>query len=148
MDLLAILADLPGRQTRLDRLLAEARRWPRLPETARTDPHRVPGCLSRLWLLTELREGRCWFEADSDSQIVRALAGLVCRYYRGRTAAEILNQPGLDLGALGLSLATTNRRNALSRVETAIRNFAHSQAPTPGGPPPPSASETSAAQHT
>jgi cysteine desulfuration protein SufE len=137
----ADLAALPNVQQRLNSLVDQARRRPPLPPEDCTEAHRVPGCLARLWLVAESREGRCWFRADSDSLIIKATAGLLCELYSGETPAGILaHDPGF-LAQYGIQQhLTPNRRNALARVWAEIRGFAKAQSagaasgPAPGGP--------------
>lgn len=88
----------------------------------------MPGCLANLWLVAETREGRCHFQCDSDSQIVRAVAGLLCDFYSGHTPAEILALEPDFLEQVGINQhLTANRRNVLSRVWERIRGFAEEQ---------------------
>lgn len=110
-------------------LVEQSRGTPALADAERIDRHLVPGCLSRLWLVAEEREGRCWFRGDSDSQIVRAVAAALCALASGCTpeelaaaSADVPAQTGLD------RLLTTNRRAAQSRVWEFIRRFAADQA--------------------
>ena len=85
----------------------------------------MSGCLANLWLVAEWREGRCHFQCDSDSQIVRAVAGLLCDLYSNAVPAEILAQPPDFLEQVGINQhLTANRRNVLSRVWERIRSFA------------------------
>ena len=124
----ALLAQLGGfrhPQERLQWLVEQARQRPALAAESRTEAHRVPGCLANLWLVAEWRAGRCWFQCDSDSQIVRAVAGLLCDFYSGQPPAEILAmEPGF-LEQVGINQhLTANRRNVLSRVWERIQLFA------------------------
>ncbi len=123
--LLATLGGFRHSQERLQWLVEQARQRAPLAAELRTDDRRVPGCLANLWLLAESREGRCWFRCDSDSQIVRAVAGLLCNFYSGQTPEEILSlEPGF-LAQVGINQhLTANRRNVLSRVWERIRGFA------------------------
>ena len=126
----ALLARLGGfrhPQERLQWLVEQARLRPALAVELKTDAHRVPGCLANLWLVAESREGRCNYQCDSDSQIVRAVAGLLCDFYSGQTPEEILAlEPGF-LEQVGINQhLTANRRNVLSRVRERIRSFAES----------------------
>ena len=106
-------------------MVEQARLRPALAADMKTEAHRVPGCLANLWLVAESREGRCCFQCDSDSQIVRAVAGLLCDFYSGQTPEEILSvEPGF-LEQVGINQhLTANRRNVLSRVWERIRSFA------------------------
>ncbi len=131
---LAQLAARPNRQDRLNWLVEHARSRQPLPPELKTERQRVDGCLARLWLVTEYREGRCWFRCDSESLIVKAVAGCLCDYFSGLTPAEIaasglapLQQAGLD------DHLTPNRRDALSRVWERIQHFARAM-PGPASP--------------
>lgn len=134
----AQLAALPNLQQRLNLLVDQARARPPFPAEWRTEAHRVPGCLARLWFVAEMRAEGCWFGADSDSLIIKATAGLLCDLYSGHAPAEILaHDPGF-LAAFGIQQhLTPNRRNALARVWSQIRSFAQSQLPADAAGTPP-----------
>ncbi len=131
----AVAAELAARgpaPARLAWLLARARQRPPLPPEGRTDAHLVPGCLSRLWLVAAYRDGVCHFACDSDSQVVRAVAGLLCELASGRPPGEILAAPPDLPSRLGLDrLLTAHRRAAQSRVWDLIQDFARTHATAP-----------------
>lgn len=110
---------------RLAAVIERVRRLPSLPVAERTDAHRVPGCVSIVWLVGENRGGRCVFRSDATSPLVRGLVGFVTDFYSGASAAEILASPADPLAALGLerNLSPT-RRNGLAAVRAAIQDFA------------------------
>jgi cysteine desulfuration protein SufE len=139
--LLQELSRLQNSQDRLAWLVDQARKRPLLEAALRTDAHRVEGCLSRLWLVREFRQGRCHFRCESDSLIVKAIAGLLCDLYTGQPPDEILTlDPGF-LAEVGITQhLTPNRRNALARVWELIRAFAaehQASASRPASGPPP-----------
>lgn len=116
---------------RLAWLVSRARRQAPLPPEYRTDAHLVPGCLSRLWLVAEFRDGVCRFACDSDSEVVRAVVGLLCELASGLPPGEILAAPPDLPTRLGLDrLLTANRRAAQSRVWALIRDFARAHTAT------------------
>lgn len=132
----ALLAQLGGfrhPQERLQWLVEQARLRAPLAAELKTHEHRVSGCLANLWLVAETRDGGCYFQCDSDSQIIRAVAGLLCDFYSGATPAEILaTDPGF-LGQVGINQhLTANRRNVLSRVWERIRTYAEASAESSG----------------
>lgn len=130
--LLARLGALRHPQERLQWLVEQARLRPALAAEWRTETHRVPGCVANLWLIAELRDGRCEFRCDSDSQIVRAVAGLLCEFYSGATPAEVLAMDPVFLDQVGINQhLSANRRNVLSRVWERIRTFAEACASRP-----------------
>lgn len=123
--LAAELSPIRNSQERIAWLVERARQRPQLPGDLRVDKHRVEGCLSKLWLVPEFREGRCWFRCDSDSQVVKAVAALLCDFYSGEAGPEITSHPPDFLRELGITQhLTPNRRNGLSRVWDRIRSFA------------------------
>jgi cysteine desulfuration protein SufE len=123
---LALLQDAPGR---LAWLIERARQRPMLPIEFRLDANLVEGCMSKLWFVKDFRDGRCWFRSESDSLVVKSVAGLLCDFYSGHTPAEILRHPPAFLGAVGIPhYLTPNRRSTLGRVWEKIRAFAEKHA--------------------
>jgi cysteine desulfuration protein SufE len=121
----AQLAAFKNGQARLMFLVEQAKSRPQLPPELRVEKNRVPGCLAKLWLVAEHRAGRCFFSCDSDSLIVKAVAGLLCDFYSGQMPSEILTHEPDFLVPLGIAQhLTPNRRNALARIREYIRDFA------------------------
>lgn len=125
-------------EERLAWLVEQARGRGLLEPEFRTDEYRVAGCLSRLWLVPQFRDGRCWFRCDSDSLIVKAVAGLLCDFYSSAEPAAILAHDPAFLGKLGITQhLTPNRRNGLALVWKIIRGFAEAQLSRMPAPAPP-----------
>jgi cysteine desulfuration protein SufE len=64
-----------------------------LPEELKVEEHRVKGCTSNVWLISEPSYDdppRLRFRADSDAQIVKGLVALLMIMYSDRTPEEIL----------------------------------------------------------
>jgi cysteine desulfuration protein SufE len=132
----AQLAPFKNGQERLVFLLEKAKLRPPLRSELKLEKNLVPGCLARLWLVAETRAGRCFFTCDSDSQIVRAVAGLLCDFYSDQLPAEIVVQEPEFLRPLGITQhLTPNRRNALARVREHIRQFAQAAGTRESSPP-------------
>lgn len=66
------------------------RELPALDEAQRSDYHIVRGCQSQVWLVGHERDGRLYFDADSDAFIVKGLLAVVLAAYNGKTPQEIL----------------------------------------------------------
>ena len=116
-------------QERLSAVVDQARRIPPLPAADRTDEHRVRGCVSQVWLVGELRDGRCHFRADADGPLVRGLVTLVCEFFSAAAPAEILASDADPLALLDLSRnLSPTRQNGLAAVRAAIRAFAAANA--------------------
>ena len=62
------------------------------PEEFRDGAHKVPGCVSQVWLHSSRGEGVdpvIEFVGDSDAHIVRGLVAIMIAFYSGRRASEI-----------------------------------------------------------
>jgi cysteine desulfuration protein SufE len=129
------LVRLPGVAERLGWLVEQARQRPLLPAEHRVDANRVEGCLARLWFVSEFRRGRCYFYSDSDSLIVKSIAGLLCDFYTGQRPEEIVVHDPAFLSELGITQhITPNRRNALSSVWKKIFTFAEAHLSSAAAP--------------
>ena len=97
-----------------------------LPDEARTEAHKVPGCAAQVWLSTRRADGRLFFDADSDSALSKGNIALLLRLYSGRTPAEILAfDARAALDRLGLPSALTRQRaNGLNAMVGRIRDAA------------------------
>ncbi|HUR59559.1 MAG TPA: SufE family protein [Opitutaceae bacterium] len=122
------LAVLDDPQERLGLVVDRAKKIPPLPPADRTDANRVHACISVVWLIGELREGRCYFRSDAESPVVRGLVVLLCEFFSGFPPAALAASNVDPLDALGLTQhLSPTRRNGLAAARTAIRAFAQLQ---------------------
>lgn len=127
-DLLERLNYLPTAQDRLMYVMDLARKKGNLPPEYRTEEYRVEGCLSNLWFVPRVEDGKCYFECDGDSQVVKAIARLLTEFYSGETPEEILRHDPSFLSEAGITQhLSPNRRNGLSRLWEKISGFAAAQ---------------------
>jgi cysteine desulfuration protein SufE len=107
---------------RFQYLIDVGRKLPAFPAAWMDDAHRVPGCVSKVWMQAEPREGRLYLAGASDAAIVSGLVALLLRVYSGRAPAEILATDPAFLKDLGLLEAlSTNRGNGIASMARAIR---------------------------
>lgn len=95
------------------------------PEDKRTDDRLVKGCQSRVWIDFDVKDGRIWFNADSDAIITKGIISLLVRIYSGRTPGEILSSDFSVVEKIGLkeNLSPT-RANGLVSMIAMIRGIA------------------------
>lgn len=62
---------------------------PPMAEELHTEDRLVRGCQSQVWLAQEYRDGKLFFQADSDAFIVKGLLAVVLAAFNGKTPAEI-----------------------------------------------------------
>jgi len=63
---------------------------PGIDASKKTEAFLLRGCQSQVWIDSELKGGKLFFEVDSDAHIVRGLLAIVLSAYNNKTAAEIL----------------------------------------------------------
>jgi cysteine desulfuration protein SufE len=125
------LAAFKNGQDRLAWLVEKVKSRPLLAPELRVEKNLIPGCLAKLWFVAGFRDGQCFFDCDSDSFVVKAIAGLLCDFYSGEIPAEILAHDPKFLAPLGITQhLTPNRRNALAKVWEHIRAFAETKSHT------------------
>ena len=59
------------------------------PEEDKTDANKVEGCQSQVWITHRVENGRHYFNATSDSHIVRGLQAVLLTFINGLTTQEI-----------------------------------------------------------
>jgi cysteine desulfuration protein SufE len=112
-------------QQRLARLIHEAPKQPKIEAALRIDANRVEGCLVRVWLVPEFREGKCFFRCDSDAVSLKVVGSLLCQLYSGYSPEEIGTTNFGVLKHLGiLPQLAENRQRTVARIEEKIRRFA------------------------
>ena len=98
-----------------------------LTDEERSDDHKVRGCASQVWLITERRpDGSLAFRGDSDAHIVRGLIAILLRLYSDRSAEDIVAfDANKAFARLGLSGALSQQRsNGLASMVERIRRDA------------------------
>ncbi len=90
-----------------------------LDEKYKTDDRLIKGCQSRVWLHTELKDGKIYFHAESDAIITKGLVALMVRVLSGHTAKEIVEAPLNFIDQIGLKdhLSPTRSNGLLSMVK-------------------------------
>lgn len=68
---------------------------PMIDEANRTDDKLIKGCQSRVWMHSELKDGKIIYTADSDAIITKGMVALMIRVLSGHTPDEIIHA---DLG--------------------------------------------------
>lgn len=106
-------------------LIDLGRALPPYPDALRTDEWRVKGCINRAWLQGEARDGRVYYQASSESEIVAGLIALLLKVYSGRTPREIIDNPPDFLERIGVwDNITSNRINGLKGMIALIQGVA------------------------
>jgi cysteine desulfuration protein SufE len=121
--LVELFGGIPDPQEKLSAIVEWSKRIPRLPASARTQEHRVPGCVSPVWVsLQPLPNSTFRVQADAESPVVRALVCALAEVYDEAEANDIVNTEPTLLDELGLAATLSfTRRNGLLAVRQRIR---------------------------
>lgn len=115
---------IPDLQERLSALTGYASRM-RLDSTHQTEAQLVPGCVSRVWLHGQLRDGLTRFDCEADSPMVKALAAVMCDLYSDATPAEVVEiEPEIWQQCQFIKMLSPTRLNGLANVRRLIREKA------------------------
>ena len=98
-----------------------------LTDGERIEGHKVRGCASQVWLVTEPQaDGTVQFRGDSDAHIVRGLIAILLTMQSGKSAREIFaSDPIAVFDELGFrEHLTPQRSNGLRAMVERIRNDA------------------------
>ena len=103
-------------------LIIKAQQLPAWPENDRQEKWKVPGCQSQVWLQIRQENGRIYFDADSDTLILRGVLQLLRELLCGEPAAEVAGLhvslfQDTDLGATFTSDRNTGVRSILQRIQ-------------------------------
>ncbi len=95
---------------RYEYLLWLAKRLPELPESYKTAEHKVPGCVSQVFIIAALVDGKVEFQADSDAQLTKGLVALLIEGLKGLTPPEISQLTPDFIKDTGLDVSLTPSR--------------------------------------
>jgi len=92
---------------------------PVISEEYKTDDKIIKGCQSRVWLHSELKDGKIVYTADSDAIITKGMVALMVRVLSGHTPEEIMNAKLGFVEKIGLTqhLSPTRSNGLLSMIK-------------------------------
>jgi len=64
---------------------------PMIEEKFKTEDRLIKGCQSKVWMHSELKEGKIYFKADSDAIITKGLVAMVIRVLNEHAPDEVLD---------------------------------------------------------
>ena len=84
-----------------------------------TEDNLIKGCQSKVWFNSEYKDGRVFFEADSDAIITKGIAALLIRVFSNQKPQEILDSDLHFIEEIGLKqhLSPTRSNGLLSMVK-------------------------------
>lgn len=80
------------------------------PEEWKTDANLMHGCISRVWIVDDVENGRHFFKGDSDAVIVKGLVAMMTESFSGLTGGELQELTLDHVKKLNLGALTTQRQ--------------------------------------
>jgi len=126
-DIIASFAELEDWMDKYQLLIDMGNDLKPLDEQYKKPQYLIEGCQSRVWLYARFdrESGRVFYEAESDTVIVKGLVFLLLKVLSGRTPDEILGADLFFIEQIGLKehLSPTRSNGLLSMVRQ-IRSYA------------------------
>ena len=85
-----------------DYIISLSESLPAIDPAKRTDKYLIEGCQSRVWVSSELKEGKMVYTADSDAIITKGIIALLIRVMDGRSPEEAAKIDLYFIDAIGL----------------------------------------------
>jgi cysteine desulfuration protein SufE len=95
---------------RYEYVLWLARKLEPLPEEFRQDAFKVKGCVSQVFVVGQLVDGRLHWQGDSDAQITKGLLALLITGLEGLTPEQVQGLDPAFLAETGLQASLTPSR--------------------------------------
>lgn len=92
-------------------LMDLGKKIPSMPDAHKTDAYIVRGCQSKVWLYPAIKEGKVFFEADSNTEITKGLISLLISLWNNRTPDEILDTELFFIDKIGMSRMIGSQRS-------------------------------------
>lgn len=83
------------------------------------EENKIKGCQSTVWLVSEAKDGRIYYKADSDAIIVKGLISMLIRVLSGQKAEDIVKADMQFIDKIGMTthLAQTRSNGLRSMIK-------------------------------
>lgn len=102
-----------------EHLIELGKSLPLIDAKYKTEDKLIKGCQSRVWLHSELKDGKVIYTADSDAIITKGLVALIVRVLGDHTPDEIINAKMDFIDKIGLKehLSPTRANGLVSMIK-------------------------------
>lgn len=98
---------------------------PGLPDEKKGEANLIKGCQSKVWIDAEHRDGKLFFNADSDGILPKGIVALLVGIYSGHPTQEILDSDFDFIAKIGLQeFLSPSRANGLMAMTKQIKFYA------------------------
>ncbi len=82
-----------------------------LEEQHKKEENKIKGCQSTVWMVSEFKNGRVYYKADSDAVIVKGLISMLIRVFSGQLPAAIINAKMEFIDKIGMTTHLAQTRS-------------------------------------
>lgn len=102
-----------------DYLIEMGNSLPEIDREYKTDEYLINGCQSKVWLHADYRDGKVYYQADSDAIIVKGIAALLVKTLSGQPPEDIMSSDLHFIDKIGLkqNLSPTRSNGLLAMVK-------------------------------
>ena len=101
------------------------KKLPPLEEEHKQDENKVRGCQSTVWLVADYKDGKVFYQADSDAVIVKGLISMLIRVLSGQSPDAIMGAQLDFIKEIGMmSHLAQTRSNGLVAMVKQMKNYA------------------------
>jgi cysteine desulfuration protein SufE len=102
-----------------EHLIELGKSLPLIEEKYKTEDRLIKGCQSRVWLHSEIKDGKVIYTADSDAIITKGLVALMVRVLSGQQPGDIVNADLTFIDKIGLKehLSPTRANGLVSMIK-------------------------------
>ena len=98
---------------------------PLIDEKYKTEDYIIKGCQSKVWIDADFRDGKLFFDADSDGILPKGIVSLLVSIYSGHSTQEILDSDFDFISEIGLQeFLSPSRANGLMAMTKQIKFYA------------------------
>ncbi len=100
-------------------LIDLGRSLPKIKEEYKTENRIIKGCQSKVWLHSEVKDGKIVYTADSDAIITKGMVALMIRVLSGQKADDIVSAELDFINKIGLKehLSPTRANGLVSMIK-------------------------------
>lgn len=119
LEIVDVFSFLESWDDKYEYIIDLGKKLPVLADEHKQEVNVVKGCQSTLWLVAHEKDGKIYFEADSDAIIVKGLVSMMIKVLSGRKAEDIVSAKLEFIDKIGMTshLAQTRSNGLLSMIK-------------------------------
>jgi len=82
-----------------------------IEEQHKKEENRIRGCQSTVWMISEYKDGKVYYKADSDAVIVKGLISMLIRVLSGQNPEDIIHAQMDFIDTIGMSTHLAQTRS-------------------------------------